>query len=128
MKKILAAIALTVVIAFPLGGCATSPPPATTVAVTAPAPAPYQPETSSGTDAQYLNAVRSRSAVLYNVPDSTLVELAGSICNGLRAGIPIETVLQIGIDSGLDSTTVAVVAAGAVVFYCPGADEQTSGA
>jgi hypothetical protein len=99
-----------------------------TVTASPPAPAPYQPGTSSGTDATYLNAIRSRSAVLYSVPDATLVELAQTICQSLNAGIPIQTVLQTGLDAGLDSTSVAAIAAGAVVFYCPGADEQTSGA
>ena len=122
MKKILAAVALTVAIAFPLGGCSTSAEPAPTVTVTAPAPEQYQPETSSGIDGQYLNAVRSKSSVLYGVPDQMLLDIAQTICQSLNAGVPIQTVLQTGIDSGLDSTSVAAIAAGAVVFYCPGAD------
>jgi hypothetical protein len=126
MKKILALIAALMFV-IPVAACSSDSTPAPVQTVTAPAPAPYEAPAVS-TDDRYLNAVRGQSAVLYSVPDATLVELAGTICDGLRAGIPIETVLQIGIDSGLDSTSVAAIAAGAVVFYCPGADERTSGA
>ncbi len=95
--------------------------------VTAPAPERFPSETSSGVDRQYLDAVRSKSAVLYSVPDSMLLDIAQSICQSLRAGVPIQTVLQTGLDSGLDSTSVAAIAAGSVVFYCPDADPTLSG-
>jgi hypothetical protein len=127
MKKILALIAALMFV-IPVAACTTESTPAPTVTVTAPAPQERTDERyEASTDEQYLRAVRGQSAVLYSVPDGTLVELAVTICEGLRSGLPIETILQIGIDSGLDPTSVASIAAGAVVFYCPGADEQGGG-
>lgn len=128
MKKFLSALVIAAAVAIPLSGCSSpAPAPQPTVTVTAPAPERFPSETSSGVDRQYLDAVRSKSAVLYSVPDSMLLDIAQSICQSLRAGVPIQTVLQTGLDSGLDSTSVAAIAAGSVVFYCPDADPTLSG-
>lgn len=84
-----------------------------------------QPEPQSK-DAVFLDAVRSKSAELNSVPDYMLVDLAGNICDALQAGVPIEQVLTIGVNSGLSSTSVAAIAAGAVVFYCPEQNDLTA--
>lgn len=120
MKKIAAAAILAASLLF-VTACGSGEKDLVVVTVTETAPAPAPAES---TESNYLSAVRNASPELVAVEDSTLVSLANQICNSLNSGVSIERVLQIGVDSGLSSTNVAAVAAGAVVFYCPGADEQ----
>lgn len=120
MKKIMTALAIAVALMFS-AACSSDSTPAPAVTVTATAQAPVSPVETQ--DEKYLSAIRGRASSLYSVPDADLVSLANQICSGLNSGISIERILQIGLDAGLDSTEVASIAAGAVVFYCPGADE-----
>jgi hypothetical protein len=124
MKKILALVAALMFV-IPTAACTIEAPPAAAPVTVTAEPAP-EPQASSQ-DEQYLDTIRDESPQLNAVPDSSLVELAGNICTSLRSGIPIETVLRIGIESGLDSDSVTSIAAGAVVFYCPDAYTPTSG-
>jgi hypothetical protein len=118
MKKILVATIGAFLIAVPLSACSSEtvaePAPKETVYVPQPAPEPVVNE-----DDAFLDAVRSKDSAFYSVPDASLVELAGTICQSLRSGIPITRVIQTGLDSGLSSNQVASIVAGAVVFYCP---------
>jgi hypothetical protein len=124
MKKIIAAAMIAASLMFATA-CSSGEKEIQVVTVTATAPAPESPIYGSGVSAddQFLDAVRSRAPEVVTVTDSTLIATGRQVCDSLNAGLPIERVLQLGLDSGLSSTTVAAVAAGAVVFYCPGADE-----
>jgi hypothetical protein len=124
MKKILVATLGAILIAVPLSACSSEtvaePAPKETVYVPQPAP---EPQTNSDEDS-YLTAVRSKDSALYSVPDASLVELAGTICQSLRSGIPVQRVIQTGLDSGLSTNQVAALVAGAVVFYCPDQESE----
>lgn len=118
MKKFIALMFVPMAVA--LGGCSSDTPP-----TSAPAPVVQQspqPAPQVSNDEQFLAAVRSQAPAFYSVSDDQLISLGNKICEGLVAGIPIQQILQTGINSGLSSNEVAAVAAGAVVFYCPGAD------
>jgi type IV secretory pathway VirB10-like protein len=125
MKKFLI-LAAVVMLAVPVSGCSTGSEPAPTVTVTAPAPEREQPAPLS--DEAFLSAVRGSAPELARVSDLQLVDLARTICLGLDAGVSIETVLETGINSGLGTNSVAAIAAGAIVFYCPDQESQLNGA
>lgn len=115
MKKfILATIAILFVV--PVTACSSDPAPAQPAAPTV--EQPYEPPVVSQDD-RFIEIVNRRAPITLSTADSSLVSLAQSICSSLRSGVPIETVLEIGLNSGLDTNTVATVTAASVVVYCP---------
>lgn len=118
MKKfILATTAVLFVI--PVAACSSDPAPAQPAAPTV--EQSYVPPVVSQDD-KFIEIVNERAPVTRSITDSSLISLAQSICSSLRSGVPIETVLQVGLNSGLDTNTVATVTAASVVVYCP--DQQ----
>lgn len=59
------------------------------------------------------------NAGLGYVDSGTAVELAQSICQGLRNGIGWQTIVKIGESSGFTQTQSISLVAASIVVYCP---------
>lgn len=105
-----------------LTGCAadTEPAPRETVYVEQPQ-SQSQPEPDQGdVEQEFLSDVADHmTPALHNEPQADVVELGYTICDALDRGANIEEIISAGMSGGLTRTDTVVIAAAAVVNFCP---------
>lgn len=91
----------------------------------APEPETYEPEpepvyTEPVRDkAAYLAHVHSEAPETLSVPNSNTVELGDTICEVLRTGGSVRTIVQKGLESGLSDEVIVALVTGAAMYLCP---------
>lgn len=122
-KRFLACV-LTACSLAALAACSSpsaSPAPAVTVTATeteravAPAPAPDV----YSDDEQYLDLLYGSSSWFYDIDETLLIDLGGSICGALDSGATLEQIAVAALDSGIPMERAAELVAASVVVYCP---------
>lgn len=104
--------------AIVLAGCesSTEPTPRETVYVEQESPS----TSSSSVEDEFLSDVAEHmTPALHDEPQADVVELGHSICGAFDRGAHIDDVVSVGMESGLTYTDTIVIAASAVVNFCP---------
>lgn len=106
--------------ALVLSGCGNSEPGRDTITTSV---KPFQSQSNSGftaTEDEFLSDVAEyMTPALHNEPQADVVELGYSICGAFDNGANIGDVVSVGTNSGLAYEDTIVIAASAVVNFCP---------
>ena len=106
-------------VAFTLSACgSTSASPAPVVTVTQVAPAPVLD--TSGTDADYVQRIASVSPEMISTyGETSLIQVGHTTCDFFRAGNSVGDYSSIASDNGITTDESAVIAAAAILTFCP---------
>lgn len=107
-----------------LTGCTgdTEPTPRETVYVEQPqSQSAPEPEPDHGdAEAEFLSDVADHmTPALHSEPQADVVELGYTICAALDRGVSIDEIISASMSGGLTRTDTVVIAASAVVNFCP---------
>lgn len=55
----------------------------------------------------------------FGVSNDGLLDFGDTVCSSIDAGVPITSLVQIGLDNGLTSDQISTLIAASVMFLCP---------
>jgi hypothetical protein len=127
MRHVLTAGLLTA--AITLTGCAagsnaTAPEPTATRTpwyerTPDPTPPPAAPSMPGLSDADALDLMRREAPDLEAIPDSLILDLMDSICEGYDGGLDTTDLIDLGLGEDLPPRVIGVLIGGAVAHKCP---------